>query len=281
MTISKEIEGKIVRYYHVDGWRVGTIAKQLGVHHSTVERVLRKNGAPQAKPLKKTAMIVPYLPFILEQLKRYPKLTSSRLYGMVTSRGYPGGPDHFRAMVSKYRPVQSTEAFLRLSTLPAEQAQVDWGHFGTIKIGRAKRILSAFVMVLSYSRKIFLKFFLNQQMSNFLRGHIAAFEAFGGVPRVLLYDNLKSAVLERCGDAIRFNPELIEFAQHYRFEPRPVAVARGNEKGRVERAIRYVRSNFFAGRDWSGLLDLNTQAYTWCEETASQRRCPEDREQTV
>ena len=99
----------------------------------------------------------------------------------------------------------------------------------------------AFVMVLSHSRQIFLRFFLDARMENFLRGHVAAFTAWSGVPRVLLYDNLKSVVLERRGDAIRFHPTLLGFAGHYRYEPRPVAVARGNEKGRVERAIRYVR----------------------------------------
>ena len=91
----------------------------------------------------------------------------------------------------------------------------------------------AFVMVLSYSRQIFLRFFLDARMENFLRGHVAAFEAWQGVPRVLLYDNLKSAVLERRGDAIRFHPTLLGFAGHYRYEPRPVAIARGNEKARV------------------------------------------------
>jgi transposase len=96
----------------------------------------------------------------------------------------------------------------------------------------------AFVMVLSFSRRIFLRFFLDARMSNFLRGHEAAFHAWQGRPRVLLYDTLKSAVLERQGEAIRFHPTLLELAAHYRFEPRPVAVARGNEKGRVERAIR-------------------------------------------
>jgi transposase len=85
----------------------------------------------------------------------------------------------------------------------------------------------AFVMVLSWSRMIYLRFFLNARMENFLRGHAGAFAAWDGVPRVLLYDNLKSAVLERRGEAIRFNPDLIAFARHYRFEPRPVAVARG------------------------------------------------------
>jgi transposase len=88
----------------------------------------------------------------------------------------------------------------------------------------------AFVMVLSYSRQIFLRFFLDARMENFLRGHVATFEAWQGIPRVLLYDNLKSAVLERRGDAIRFHPTLLGFAGHYRYEPRPVAVARGNEK---------------------------------------------------
>jgi len=113
-------------------------------------------------------------------------------------------------------------------------------------------------------------------MENFLRGHVAAFQAFGGVPRVLLYDNLKSAVLERRGDAIRFHPTLLAFAAHYRYEPRPVAVARGNEKGRVERAIRYVRDSFFAARSFTDLDDLNAQADTWCNGMAADRRCPNE-----
>jgi hypothetical protein len=97
----------------------------------------------------------------------------------------------------------------------------------------------------------------------------------------LLYDNLKSAVLERQGDAIRFHPTLLEFAAHYRFEPRPVAVARGNEKGRVERAIRYVRGSFFAARMWRDLDDLNNQAAAWCQGQAAERPCPEDRSMSV
>jgi len=139
----------------------------------------------------------------------------------------------------------------------------------------------AFVMVLSYSRQIFLRFFLDARMENFLRGHVTAFQAFAGVPRVLLYDNLKSAVLERHGDAIRFHPTLLSFAGHYRYEPRPVAVARGNEKGRVERAIGYVRKAFFAARDFADLDDLNAQAKDWCLGMAADRRCPAEPERTV
>jgi hypothetical protein len=134
----------------------------------------------------------------------------------------------------------------------------------------------AFVMVLSYSRQIFLRFFLDARMENFLRGHLGAFEAWSGLPRVLLYDNLKSAVLERQGDAIGFHPTLLSFAGHYRFEPRPVALARGNQKGRVERSIRYIREAFFAARAFSDLDDLNTQAERWCTGQTADRPCPED-----
>src|SRR4029077_3051237 len=112
-------------------------------------------------------------------------------------------------------------------------------------------------MVLSYSRQIYLRFFLDARMENFLRGHLGAFTVWDGVPRVLLYDNLKSAVIERRGSAIRFNPALLAFAAHYRFEPRPVAVARGNEKGRVERAIRPVPDAFFPPRPLSRTADLD------------------------
>lgn len=281
MSISDELQASILRYYHVEKWRVGTISSQLGVHHSTIKRVLADAGISKRKILVQSSMMDPYLSFVLDTLQRYPTLTASRLFAMVQERGYPGGVDHFRHLIACYRPKPAAEAYLRLRTLPGEQAQVDWGHFGYMTVGLAKRPLMAFVMVLSYSRKIYLHFYLNQRTENFLRGHENAFQAFGGVPRVLLYDNLKSAVLERQGDAIRFNPTLLAFAAHYRFEPRPCAVYRGNEKGRVERAIRYVRDNFFAARTYRDLADLNAQAAHWCETQAANRPCPEDKTNSV
>lgn len=126
------------------------------------------------------------------------------------------------------RPVTFDRELLR--TLPGEQAQVDWAYFGRITVGRAERALMGFVMVLSYSRALWPRFYPDARMSSFLAGHESCFEALGGVARVVLYDNLKSAVLERHHDAIRFNPTLNVFAQHYRFEPRPVSPARGNER---------------------------------------------------
>jgi transposase len=277
VTISSDLDAKILRYFHVEKWRVGTIAQQLGVHHATVDRVLSQAGLPKAERPHRDSLLDPSLPFVLQTLKQYPRLTASRLYAMVRERGYRGGPDHFRHLIAHYRPRPEPEAYLRLKTLPGEQAQVDWGHFGTLTIGRAERTLMAFVMVLSFSRQVFLRFFLDAQMANFLRGHVGAFEAWGGLPRTLLYDNLKSALLERQGDAIRFHPTLLALAAHDRFEPRPVAVARGNEKGRVERAIRSIREGVFAARTWRDLEDLNGQAKVWCQGQAADRPCPEDR----
>lgn len=281
MAIPPELEAQILRYYHVEKWRMGTIARQLHVHHGTVKRVLTHAGLTPNGPVLRGSRIDPYLPFIRATLEKFSTLTASRLYAMARERGYRGGPDHFRHLVALHRPRPRAEAYLRLATLPGEQGQVDWGHFGHVQIGRARRPLMAFVMVLSYSRQVYLRFFLDARMENFLRGHVGAFTAWNGLPRVLLYDNLKSAVLERQGDAIRFHPTLLAFAAHYRYEPRPVAVARGNEKGRVERAIRYVRDNFFAARAFTDIDDLNMQAQQWCLGQAADRPSPLDRRRRV
>jgi transposase len=281
VTIPPDIEAQILRYYHAERWRVGTIAKQLRVHRDTVARVLAQAGLPRIERLRRPSKIDPYLPFIHETLAKFPTLRASRLHAMVQERGYRGGQSQFRHIIACHRPRPSAEAYLRLRTLPGEQAQVDWGHFGHVVIGRARRPLMAFIAVLSFSRQIFLRFFLDARMENFLRGHVGAFAVWNAVPRVILYDNLRSAVLERRGDAIRFNPTLLDFAGHYRYEPRPVAVARGNEKGRVERAVRYVRDGFFAGRQFTDVDDLNAQADHWCCGAAADRRCPDQDAITV
>jgi transposase len=279
--IPDELVADILRLHYAEKWPFGTIARHLRVHHSTVRRVLAQAGAVDPMRSERSSMVDPFVPFILQTLEKYPRLAASRLFTMVKERGYPGRSDHFRSIVARLRPKKPAEAYLRLRTLPGEQAQVDWGHFGKLTIGRALRPLMAFVMVLSFSRLTFLRFYLDAQMPNFIRGHVDAFAFFQGTARVLLYDNLKSAVLERQGDAIRFHPKLLELAGHYRFEPRPVAPARGNEKGRVERKIRDIRQSFFAARQFADVADLNAQAFAWCTGLAADRPCPEDRAKTV
>jgi hypothetical protein len=182
MTIAPDLVAQILRLHTVEKWRVGTIARQLHVHRDAVRRVLAGNRAPVHTSPLRPSRIDPYRPFILATLEKFPTLTAARLHAMVAERGYVGGPSHFRLLVAQMRPRPPAQAFLRLRTLPGEQAQVDWGHFGHLQIGRARRALMAFVMVLSHSRMVFLRFFLDARMDSFLRGHALAFVAFGGVP---------------------------------------------------------------------------------------------------
>jgi hypothetical protein len=170
---------------------------------------------------------------------------------------------------------------MRLSVLPGEQAQVDWASFGSIVVGRAKRGLSCFLMVLSWSRALFARFYLDQTTESFLRGHLAAFASFGGVPRSILYDNLKSAVLEREGELVRFHPRILELAGHYHFAPKPCAVARGNEKGRVERRVRDLREAFFAARPFRSIDDLNAQLDAWIARVQRARLVPADPDKRI
>lgn len=279
--MTAEERARILKLHHAELWPVGTIATELGRHHDTIERVLAESGLTITKQVLRARLVDPFLPFLRETLDKYPRLCASRLWSMVKARGYTGSKSGFRAIVRRLRPRRQAEAFLRRAVLPGQEAQVDWAHFGTLTIGRAKRKLFAFVIVLSYSRKRFVRFTLSSAMPSFLRGHVEAFAFFGAVPRIILYDNLKSAVLERQGDAIRFHPTLLALAGFYRFEPRPCAPYRPQEKGRVERAIRDVRENFFAARVFSSMDDLNAQARAWCEEISSERRVPDAKDRLV
>jgi len=187
--IGKDTEAEILRLYHTEAWPVGTIAAQLSVHEDVVRRVLSTKLAPRPRPVRPT-MLDPFMDFIEETLRRWPTVCASRLYDMCVDRGYRGSPDHFRHRIRRLRPKKAAEAYLRLKPLAGEQGQVDWGHFGRIPHGRARRQLVAFVMVLSHSRMIFVRFFRDAKMASFLAGHVEALQFFGGCPRILLYENV-------------------------------------------------------------------------------------------
>jgi transposase len=277
--ITPETRALIRRYFYAEHWRIGTIARELKLHPDTVRNAIETQRLGGSQPVR-ASMVDPYLPFLRETLEQHPGLRATRIYYMARDRGYSGSVVQMRRAVSRLRPL-IREPFLRLETLPGEQAQVDWAHFGHVMVGRARRALSCFVMTLSYSRALYLEFFFDQTTENFLRGHVHAFEAWGGQPRTILYDNLKSAVLERRGYQILFNPRLIELTAHYHFQPQPCQVRAGNQKGRVERAIRYVRDSFWAGRSFTTLAECNRQAWLWRDQVAHQRHWPQQDDRTV
>jgi transposase len=270
--IAPEMRTEIRRLFFAEHWKIGTIAEAIGVGWDTVRGVVESVGFNRTRVVR-ASVTEPYMAFLRATLDRYPRLRATRLHAMMVERGFAGSARVVRRVVAELRP-PSREAFLRRVTLPGEEGQVDWASFGTVDVEGTQRRLSCFLLVLSYSRALYLEFAFDQTMESFLRGHVHAFEAFGGVPRVLLYDNLRSAVLDRVGDAIRFHPRLLELAGHYHFAPRPCAVAMPNQKGRVERAVRYVRDAFFAARPFRGLAALNDEARAWQDDVAQAREWP-------
>lgn len=270
--IDREIFVRIRRLFFAEHWKVGTIATELGVHHDTVEKALF--GGPRPVPAPRPSALDPYMAFMRETLQAHPRLTATRLFRMLCERGFTGSARQVRRRVAEIRPRRGAEAFLRRRTFPGEEGQTDWGSFGRLRIGRTERPLSCFVKTLTYSRQFYLEFFRNQVLESFLRGYVHSFEDFGGVARVDLVDNLRSAVLERHGQAVHYHPRLLELAAHYHFEPRACAPARGSEKGAVERTIRYIRESFFAARTVTTLERLNREALAWRDQVALKRPWP-------
>ena len=281
MTI-QDLDPEIVCLFDVEKLPIRTIAGLLEIHHSVVERVLREHGllpafdTDESTKRRRSQMIDPFEAFIDRTLERHPLIPASVLHRMVVKRGYRGAESHFRAQIAKRRPRPAAEAFLRLQTLPGEQAQVDWGDCGQWPVEGGTRLLSVFVMVLSYSRMIYVRFSLDKQMGNWLEGHNQAFAYFCGIPRIALYDNLKSAVLERVGQAKRFHSTMLDMVAWYRFEAYPVNICKGEEKGRVESGVKYVKRSFMPEIHASGLVgisldELNERALEWCVTTGGNR----------
>lgn len=272
--MNSDLWAEIRRLFEVEKLSKSAIARRLNIHRWTVRRALGSTqGTPVDKPrgAPKPSKVELFKPYLQERLKMYPDLSQRKLFLEIRNQGYGGGPSIVRDYLITIRSPKSNEAFLRLETLPGEFAQVDWANVGTITIGNAKRKLSCFVMVLSYSRMIYLEFMLSQRWENFVQAHINAFDYFGGVAHTINYDNLKTVVLTRVGREIRFHARFMDFAGCYLFKPVPCGIRRPNEKGKVESGIKYVRTAFLAGREIRLFTDLQRDALAWRDQEANIR----------
>jgi len=267
--ITDDLRVQMRRLVLGEGWRIETVARRFGVHHSVVRRALRDTGGAVRPP--RPSKLDPYKPYIVERLTELPDLTAARLLLELRTRGAKVGYSQVKRYVAAVRAPRARKAFLRVEFEPAEQAQVDWGSFGHWRVGGAQRPLSVFSMVLSWSRAIFIDFSLDQQMETFCRMHRRALEFFGGVPRRIVYDNLKSVVLHHVGSTVQFNPRFLAFAGHYLFETVAAPVRYPQFKGRVEASIKYIRQSFFYGRSFASFDDLRAAAGRWRDEVANQR----------
>ena len=247
--IDDELAARIRRLFFVEHWKVGTVCTHLGVHHDAVRRVLGLTDRARPAPVVRSWQVDPYLPLVAETLQKYPALTATRLHAMIRDRGYGGGATQLRRAIIAHglRPQRAAEAFATRVPLAGEEAQVDWATIGSLQVGHTRRPIYALVVVLPFSRDCWVGFYHDMKTTTLLEAHVEAFEALGGVPRRVLYDNMKTAVLERDGDAVRFHPALLGLADAYGFEPVACRPRRPVEKGSVERRIRDLRSSLLAG----------------------------------
>lgn len=253
-----------------DKLRVSQIASQLGLDERTVLHWIKEGGYRQRKGSARCSKLDPYKPQILRWLETYP-YSSVQILQRLREEGYQGGITILKEYVGRVRP-RKTKAFLTLSFAPGECAQVDWGQYGTVRVGSTERRLSFFVMVLCYSRMMYVEFTVSETMEQFLGCHQHAFEFLGAVPGAVMVDNLKCAVVKRhVGQAPVFNTRYLDFANHYGFKIRACGVGKGNEKGRVENAVGYVKKNFLAGLDIPDFRTVNPVAKTWLEQVANPR----------
>jgi len=274
--MDSELWANIRRLYEVEKLTKSQIAQRMNVHRETVRRALNsvtgppvdKRGRPVGR--KSPSKLDAFKTYVQNRLGQYPELSGMKLFKEIQAQGYTGGETILLEYLRPLRPAR-TRAFLRLETRPGEFAQVDWAHVGTIQIGNAKRKLSCFVMVLSYSRMMYLEFTLSQRLEDFLSCHVNAMDFFGGVPDKINYDNLRSVVTFRVGKEIRFQKRFMDLAGYYLFDPVPCGVRRPQEKGKVESGIKYVRTAFLAGREIMSFHDIQKEAVNWRDGEANLR----------
>jgi transposase len=261
---------------HRQGLSVSAIARHLCIDRKTVRRAIAKGlEPPKYKTRPPRARITdPFEPYLKERLAAYPGLTAMRLWREVKEHGYAGGYSVLRDCVRDLRPPRTAGFEVRFETPPGEQAQVDFAHFEVefADDPGVKRVVWLFSMVLGYSRLIWGRFVVHQDLQSVLRCHIAALEAIGGAPREILYDRMKTAVIGEDADGlVVYNRALVDLARHYGFQPRACRPYRPKTKGKVERPFRYIREDFFLGCSFRNLDDLNAQLRHWLDTVANPR----------
>ncbi len=275
MTLSPDTEAEIRRLFFAEHWPVGTIVTQLGEHRDCVRRVAGLCSPRRVVPARvRDGNLLPFEEFIAQTLALYPSLRATRLYDMLKGRGYKGSVRTLRRYVKRVRPVRRRGAFLRLETFVAEQAQVDWAFVGQREVPGGRRGLWIFVMVLSWSRMLFTEFVWDLTSESLRRSLIRGHTFFGGSPRQWLFDNPRTIVLGRQGETVRFHPKVDELSAIFCVQARLCNVRAPQEKGRVERAVRYLRDRFLAGREIHDPTHGNRELEAFLRDVAPARPHP-------
>ncbi len=281
MTIDIAKEHEIRRLHDAEKWKRGTIAAELGAHPDVVDRALDRGAGRALLTPPRPRLVDPYAGFIDETLKVHPRLRATRLFDMIRMRGYEGGIAILRRHVAEVRPIPRGEVYLRTERLIGEQAQVDWAHVGSLAVSGGTRPLWVFVMLLAYSRAMWAELVFDLTVESLRRSLVRAARFFEGVTRQWLFDNPKTIVLDRHGDAVRYHPGLLEIAGALRVQPKLCRPRRPTDKGGVERVNRYLHDRFFAARTITSIGDGNRQLLDFIRDIANARPHPRLRDRTV
>jgi transposase len=275
--LNREQVDSIYRLHFGEKWSIRRIARHLKLNRKTVSRYLQN---PVLVPVRKRrkSKLDPYKELIDDLLAKDPQVTATRILQRLRQQGYTGGKTILGDYLQLVRPRPKQRGFVRIEEQPGESFQVDWGHFGSLDYQGDQRKLYAFVLVEGHSRRLFVEFTHSQRFETFARCHQHAFRFMKGVAREIVYDNLLSAVAERDGRLVRFQPRFWAFAREYGFSPRACTPRSAWEKGKCERAIGYLRKNFWPLRFFRDLQDVNHQVREWLKKVANQRRHAETRE---
>jgi transposase len=266
----------LLKHYLASGLSKTAIARQLGISRRVIYHWLRTGqldrdvsqpGVRRAAP--RPTKLDRYKPLIQQRLATYPELSAVRLFDECRAAGYLGGYSQLKAYVTAIRPRPAPEPVVRFETAPGEQAQFD---FAEIHFSWGKRF--ALMVVLGYSRLLYVEFTPRQTALTVMLGLERAFQAFGGVPQHVLFDQMKSVIVEDHrpgGGRLLENPEFLRFAAHWGFRIRACRPYRARTKGKVERPVGYLRGNFLYGRTFLGDADLADQCARWLADVANQR----------
>jgi transposase len=271
-------EAMMILELHRQGLSVTAIARRTGRDPKTVRKYIERGVEVPAygpRAIGRPSKIAPYMEFLRERVMAFPDLTASRLTREIKEMGYSGAYTAVKRYLAAIRPEHDPKPYeVRFETGAGVQGQVDFARFVVAFTDEpgVVRIVWLFSLVLGYSRFLFARYVLHQDLQTLLRCHMEAFEALDGVPIEILYDRMKTAVTgEDDQGHIVYNASLLALARHYRFQPRACRPYRAKTKGKVERPFRYIREDFFLGRSFRNLEDLNVQLVDWLDTVANAR----------
>ena len=259
-----------IRSLAKQGYSCRQIARMSGLHRLTGKKYLTEDGLPVYKKVARKSKLEPFYSLIQGWLSQQ-DYQASRIHELVLGQGYQGSYDTVRRYVGSIKEQRDRTAYIRFETMPGQQAQVDFGDFQILNPDGTTTTVYCFIMVLGYSRHMYVEFIERCTMANFLACHQHAFGFFGGIPAEILYDNMKNVVIKRLAGAIQWNQTFASFCAHYGVKPLATPAYSPWAKGKVERPIRYVRERFWRGYTFTGLAQLNRDVQQWLLTTAYQR----------